>query len=124
MANFTYNLTLGISTSDGISLNKALTGVNSDAKALLDDNFGPGPISVDLAPLVASITDPTAFLLLSDGDGSKLKFDGVATFSAKAYKALGGQITPNTPGPAGVLDLELEAQGTSQRVRFLCCGIA
>lgn len=121
MANFTFNITLGLSTSDGFSLSRALTGLPANAKALLDDTF-VGPIAVDFAPLVASIADPHAALLLCGGDGAKLKLDGVATFTAKAYKAAQFQLTPNTPGPSGVLDLEIEAQGALQRIQFLAIG--
>lgn len=121
MANFTYNITLGLSTSDGFSLSRALTGLPANAKALLDDTFGPGPVSVDLAPLVASIADPQAALLLCGGDGARLKLDG-GVFSTKAYKAAQFQLTPNTPGPSGVFDLEIEATGASQRIQFLGIG--
>jgi hypothetical protein len=121
MANFTLNATAGLSTSDGISISRVLTGVNANAKALLDDTFGPGPISVDFAPLVASILTPDWALLLCDGDGAKLKFDGAAAFTTKNYKTAMFQLAV-TPG--GVLDLEIEAAGPAQRIRFLCVGDA
>lgn len=121
MANFTFNGTLGLSTSDGFTLSRALSGLPANAKALLDDTFGPGPLSVDLAPLIASIADPQWALLLCFGDGARLKFDGGA-FTTKAFKAVELQLTPNTPGPSGVLDLEIEAAGASQRIQFLAIG--
>ena len=118
MANFTLNATAGLSTSDGISISRVLTGQNENAKALLDDTFGPGPVSVDFAPIVASILAPDWALLLCDGDGAKLKFDGVAPFT---YKTMMLQMAVS---PAGVLDLEIEAAGPAQRIRFLCVGDA
>jgi hypothetical protein len=118
MANFTFNATAGLSTSDGISLSRALTGLNANAKALLDDTFGPGPLAVDLAPLIASIADPLWALMLAEGDGARLKFDGGA-FSIKSYKTMLVQMAST---PSGVLDLELEALGVSQRIRFLAIG--
>jgi len=122
MANFTFNANVGISTSDGIQLALASTGNGANAKQLLDDVFA-GSVSIDFAPLIASITNPLWFILLCSGDGAKLKFDGVATFTAKAYKSLIAGITPNSPGPSGVLDLEVETNGASaQRVRFLAVG--
>jgi len=121
MANFTFNPNIAISTSDGISAALAQTGVGANAKALLDDVFA-GSVSIDFAPLIASITNPLWAVLLCGGDGAKLKFDGVATFTAKAYRQLGFELTPNTPGPSGVLDLEIETNGSSQRIRFLAVG--
>lgn len=121
MANFTVNATAGLSTSDGISISRVLTGVNANAKALLDDTFGPGPVTVDFTPIVAAIAAPDWALLLCDGDGAKLKFDGGATFTAKAYKTAMLQIGAT---PTGVLDLEIETVGAAQRIRFLCTGDA
>lgn len=122
--NFTFNSTMGVTTSDGISLSRSLTGVAANAKVLVDDVFGPGPVSVDFAALIVNIDEPIAALLLCEGDGVQLKFDGAVAFTAKAYKAMQLQITPNTPGPAGVLDLEVQVPATAaaQRIRFLCLG--
>jgi hypothetical protein len=119
MATFTGSMTAGLSTSDGITLSKVLNGQALNAKALLDDAFGPGPISVDLAPLMASIADPKFGLMMCDGEGAQLKFDGVATFTVKAYKTL---LFECATTPSGALDLELQAIGASQRVRFLGMG--
>ncbi len=119
MATFTGSMTAGLSTSDGIVLNKILNGQALNAKALLDDAFGPGPITVDLAPLMASIADPRFGILVCDGEGAQLKFDGVATFTAKAYKTM---LIELASSPAGVLDLEIQVVGASQRVRFLGMG--
>lgn len=119
MATFTGNMTAGLSTSDGITLSKVLNGQALNAKAMLDDTFGPGPLSVDLAPIVGSITDPKFNLLLCDGDGAQLKFDGVATFTVKAYKTL---LFECATTPSGALDLEIQVVGAAQRVRFLCLG--
>lgn len=124
MANFTFNANAGLTTSDGVSLARIATGVGANAKALLDDTFGAGgPVSIDFAPLIVSIANPLWFMFNAGGDGAKLKFDGVATFTAKAYKMLLAAITPNTPGPSGVLDLEVETNGAiGQRIQFLCVG--
>jgi hypothetical protein len=121
MANFTLNATAGVSTSDGISLSRVVTGKNANAKALLDDTFGPGPVSVDFAPIVASILTPEWSLLIADGDGARLKFDGAAAFTIKSYKTLMLELAV-TPG--GVLDLEIEAVGPAQRIRFFAAGDA
>ena len=121
MATFTFNIDAGISTSDGITISKTVTGAAANAKALLDDTFA-GATSVDLAPLIVSITEPKAAIMLADGDGALLKFDGAAAFTAKAYTVLLLELSPDAV-TSGVLDLELETSGTSsQRVRFLCVG--
>lgn len=119
MGNFTGNMTAGLSTSDGISLSKTLNGVAMNAKAMLDDNFA-GAAIIDLAPLMASIADPKMALMICDGEGATLKFDGVAAFTNKAYKTV---LLEMFSTPSGVLDLEITMNGTStQRVRFLCMG--
>jgi hypothetical protein len=56
---------------------------------------------------------------MCDGEGAQLKFDGVATFTAKAYKTV---LIEAASAPAGVLDLEISVLGASQRVRFLGMG--
>jgi hypothetical protein len=117
MANFTGNMTAGLSTSDGINLSKTLNGQAMNAKALLDDTFS-APALVDLAPIVASVTDPKMGLMICDGDGANIDFDGLGA-SSKAYKTLLIEIAS---APAGVLDLELTPLGTAQRIRFLCMG--
>jgi len=121
MANFTVNATAGVSTSDGISLSRVVTGKNANAKALLDDTFGPGPVAVDFAPIVASIAAPEWVLMIAGGDGATLKFDGAAAFTAKNYKTVMLEMNV-TPG--GVFDLEIEAQGPAQRIRFFASGDA
>lgn len=123
MANFTFNPSVSISTSDGISLAKSQTGVGANAKLLLDDTFAGSGTSVDLAPMIASIGNPLWGVLICGGDGVTLKFDGAASFTAKAYKWAQFELTPNSPGPSGVLDLELSTNGSSaQRVRFMAVG--
>ncbi len=121
MPNFTFNSTLSLATDDGITLANTVTGVSGNAKQLLDDEFDPST-AVDFAPLIASITDPTWFILALDGDGALLKFDSIVGFTAKAFKTFLGGLSPNTPGPSGVLDLEIETQGAKQRVEFLVVG--
>lgn len=125
MANFQVTTNVAVTTTDGINLSKALTSVGLNAKDLHDDTYGPGPVAVDLAPHHASISRPRVVLVLADGDGAKLKFDGVATFTAKAYKQAFLEVVdsaPGGPGPAGVFDLELEMQGALQRLRVLAVG--
>jgi len=123
MPNFTFNPSVSLTTSDGVSLTKSQTGLGSNAKLLLDDDFPGSATSVDLAPLIASIGNPLWAILIADGDGALLKFDGLAAFTAKAYKWVQFELTPNSPGPSGVLDLELSTNGTStQRIRFLAVG--
>jgi len=117
MANFTGNMTAGLSTSDGISLSKTVNGAALNAKAMLDDTFS-SPALVDLAPLMASIADPKYALLLCDGEGANLNFDGLGA-TAKAYTTMLMEIPA---APAGVFDMELTVLGTSQRVRFLGMG--
>ncbi|HUU60680.1 MAG TPA: hypothetical protein VMZ50_14160 [Phycisphaerae bacterium] len=121
MANFTYNIDAGISTSDGITINKTVTGAAANAKALLDDTFA-GATAIDLAPLVTSITAPRAAILLAGGDGATLKFDGAAAFTTKAYVTMLLELSPSAVTP-GLLDIEITTAGTSaQRIRFLCTG--
>lgn len=119
--SFTYNLVEQLSTNDGINLSRTVSSAPAAAKVLIDDSF-TNPDVIDVTTAIASIADPKAVIVLADGDGVKLKFDGAASFTAKAYKSLALQITPNTPGPTGVLDLTLEAQGAAQRVRVLVVG--
>ncbi len=122
MATFTYNPTASISTSDGISVGKSQTGLGANAKVLVDDVFAAST-AVDFAPLIASIANPIWAIMLAAGDGAKLKFDGLAAFTAKAYKMFQLELTPNSPGPSGVLDLEIETNtGSSQRIRFMTVG--
>ncbi len=118
MSNFTGSLQAGLSTSDGISLSKTLNGIALNAKVLLDDEFGPGPVIVDMAPLIASIAAPKAFLLLCEGDGALVDIDSAGA-STKAFKTLLGEFSPT---PTGVGDIEITANGASQRIRFLCMG--
>ncbi len=120
MAQFTINASLGISTDDGITIENSVTGVSSCAKHLTDDEF-LSAVVIDFAPFIASITDPTWFILLADGDGVFLDFDGVGV-TTKAFKSFIASITPNTPGPSGVLDLAATTQGAKQRIQFLAIG--
>lgn len=123
MANFTFNPSVSLTTSDGVSLTKSQTGLGANAKLLLDDDFPGSATSVDLAPLIASIGNPLWAILICGGDGALLKLDGLASFTTKAYKWVQLELTPNSPGPSGVLDLELSTNGTStQRIRFLAVG--
>lgn len=119
MANFTANISEGVTTSDGISLSRSLTGQNLNAKELLDDSFASGVI--DLTPYFASIADPKFVLILADGDGFKVNFDALGA-STKAYKSIMLEVTPNTPGPSGVLTLAIDAQGVAQRIRVIALG--
>lgn len=117
MANFTGNMTAGLSTSDGISLSKVANGTAFNAKAMLDDIFS-APALVDLQPLMASIADPKYALMVCDGDGAQMAFDGGGV-TVKAFKTALFEIAS---APAGGLDLELTVMGTSQRIRFLGMG--
>jgi len=117
MANFTGNMTAGLSTSDGITLSKVVNGTAFNAKAMLDDIFS-APALVDLQPLMASISDPKYALMVCDGDGANLTFDGGAP-TVKAFKTALFELAS---APAGGFDLELTVLGTSQRIRFLCMG--
>lgn len=121
MANFTFNATASMSTSDGISLSKTVTTVGANGKQLLDDKF-PSSTTIDFAPLVASIANPRWALLICDGNGATLEFDSSASPTAKAYRVALLEIVENTIGPTGVLDLAITTQGSEQRVRFLCIG--
>jgi hypothetical protein len=117
MANFTGNMTAGLSTSDGISLSKVVNGIALNAKGMLDDTFS-APAVVDLAPFMASISDPKYALLLCEGEGANLNFDALGA-TAKAYTVALLEIQS---APAGVFDLEITVLGTSQRIRFLGLG--
>ncbi len=120
MANFTFNATASISTSDGITLDSTVTNQGANGKQFLDDTF-VASTSIDFAPLVASITDPLWALLVCDGDGATLNLDGVGATS-KAYRVAEFGIVENAVGPSGVLDLAIVTQGAEQRIRFLCVG--
>jgi len=120
MATFTFNGSISLGTSDGIALSASETGVGANGKQLLDDTFAAAS-TIDFAPLIASITNPLWFNLLMAGDGGTLNFDGVGA-STKAYKTFAAKIVAPSPGPAGVLALEVVTQGATQRVRFLCVG--
>lgn len=120
MATFTFNGSISLSTDDGIALSASETGVGANGKQLLDDTFGAAS-TIDFAPLIASITNPLWFNLLLDGDGGTLNFDGNGA-STKAYKSFAAKLIANSPGPSGILDIEVVTQGSTQRVRFLCVG--
>ena len=119
MGTFTFSGQATLQTSDGFVLSRTQTNVARNAKAHLDDKFTGG--AIDIGSLMASITDPTDLLILAEGDGFKVNFDGLGA-SAKAYKALMLQVTPNTPGPAGLLVLTITPQGAEQRIRILSIG--
>ena len=121
MANFTFNATASLSTSDGITLDSTVTNQGANGKQLLDDTF-TATTAIDFAPLVATITDPLWALLVCSGDGATLEFDSSASVSAKAYRTVLLGIVDNAVGPTGVLDLAIITQGAEQRVRFLCVG--
>ncbi len=120
MANFTFNATASLSTSDGITLDSTVTNQGANGKQLLDDTF-VASTTIDFAPLVATITDPLWALLVCGGDGVTLNFDGLGA-SSKAYRTALLGIVDNSVGPTGVLDLTVITQGAEQRVRFLCVG--
>jgi hypothetical protein len=120
---FVINTTTTAQSSDGVLLSKQISNLSLNAKVVLDDVFGPGPVTVDLAPYLASIANPRGCYVLLSGDGAKLKFDGAAAFTAKAYKQVFLEITDGiTPGPPGVLDLELELLGQAQRLQVFAWG--
>ncbi len=120
MANFTFNATASLSTSDGITLDSTVTNQGANGKQLLDDTF-VASTAIDFAPLVATITDPLWALLVCSGDGATLDIDGLGA-SAKAYRTALLGIVENATGPSGVLDLAVVTQGAEQRVRVLCVG--
>lgn len=122
MANFQLTANVTVTTTDGISMSKTLSALGLNAKDFHDDVYGPGPIAVDLAPHHSSIARPRVVFAVADGDGFTMKFDGVASFTAKAYKQAFLEVQDNPPGPAGVFDLELEMQGAAQRLRCLAAG--
>lgn len=122
MANFTYNPTASLSTSDGVSVGKSQTGIGANAKVLIDDVIALST-TLDLAPMLAEMANPIWAIMLAAGDGAKLKFDGAASFTAKAYKMMQLELTPNSPGPSGLFDLEIETNSVAaQRIRFLAVG--
>ena len=122
MANFTYNPTASLSTSDGITVGKSQTGLGANAKVLFDDVIALST-TLDLAPLLVEMANPIWAIMVASGDGAKLKFDGLASFTSKAYKMFQLELTPNSPGPSGLLDLEIETNSVaSQRIRFMAVG--
>ncbi len=122
MANFTYAPTASLSTSDGISVGKSQTGLGANAKVLFDDVVALST-TLDLAPLLLQMANPIWAIMLASGDGAKLKFDGAATFTVKAFKMMLLELTPNSPGPSGLLDLEIETNSVAvQRIRFMAVG--
>src|SRR3972149_3555135 len=123
MPSFQYSLKAELFTNESPSakLDKSISLAAGSAKEIHDDIHAAG--SVDLAPLMASIDDPAALLIRCDGDGVKLKFAGVATFTAKAYKTVLLEVSPNAIA-TGVLDVELEAVGVGQRIRAFAIGVS
>lgn len=121
---FTYAATVSLKSSDNVELVKALTAQPGNAKLLLDNTLPVGPSTLDLGPLLAPILDPQWIVIVLGGDGAQLKFDGgVAT--AKAFKTVALQATPNTPGPSGVLDIEVDSPSpnAAQRIQVFCIGL-
>jgi hypothetical protein len=121
MANpsFTANMSAGLSPSDGPTISKSVTGAALNAKELLDDVFGA--VVLDLAPYFASIADPRYVIILADGEGFFVNFDGKGD-SDKVYKTVLLEVGPNTPGPAGVLKIKITMQGADQRIRVMTLG--
>ena len=116
---FSMNTSCQAQSTDGVLVNKSITNLSVNAKVLLDDVFAAGLIN--LAPYLASIVNPRGCYIVAEGDGYLINFDGLGT-SVKAQKQSFLEITDNTPGPAGLLDIELTAQGAAQRIRVFAWG--
>lgn len=116
---FNMNTACSAQSTDGVLVNKSITNLAVNAKVLLDDTFAAGVI--DLAPYLASITNPRGCYIVAEGDGYLIDFDGLGP-SVKAQKQTFMEITDNTPGPSGLLDIALTAQGAAQRIRVFAWG--
>lgn len=122
MANFNINASCQAQSTDGVLLSKSITNLPANAKVLLDDIFGPGPINVDLVPYFESIANPRGAYLVADGDGFGAHFDGAAPFTVKSFKQMFLEVTDNAPGPVGELYMNVEMRGAAQRFRVFGWG--
>lgn len=120
MANFQVSTTVTVTPTDGPSLSKSLSSLGMNAKDVHDDVHPAG--SLDLAPMASSIANPRGMMILAEGDGVKLKFDGAAAFTTKAFKTVYLEVTNDPPGPAGLIDLEVDCVGAAQRIRVIVFG--
>lgn len=120
MANFKYSLTQSLLNNENPvkKLEKLVALLDANAQKIDDDVYAAGPL--DLAPILASITEPKAIQVVCAGDGVQIKFDGGA-FSVKAYKSFQLEVSPNSVLP-GLLDIELQAVGADQRIRMYAVG--
>ena len=121
---FTYNFQNSIVSSDGVQLASQALTQPGGAKLLLDQPLPMGAFTLDLAPMLAQISDPSVITIVAES-GVQVKFDGGATFSAKCFKTITLQVVNNTPGPSGVLDLQLQVPASivaTQRLRVFCIG--
>lgn len=121
---FTYQGTISLKSSDNVELTRQLLSQPGNAKLLLDNTLAAGVSTLDLAPLLAPILDPQWLVILFGGAGAKINLDGLGG-SAKAFKAIAFQVTPNSPGPSGVLDIEIDVPALvlAQRIQVFAIGL-
>jgi len=123
MANFNINASCQAQSTDGVLLSKSITSLPVNAKVLLDDIFGPGPITVNLVPYFESISNPRGAYLVADGDGFGVHFDGAPPpYTVKSFKQMFLEVTDNSPGPSGDLYMNVEMRGAAQRFRVFGWG--
>lgn len=123
-ALFTFNGLVQLLTSDGVQLATQVLNQPGNAKVLLDEPLPAGPFVLDLAPILAQISDPS-WLVIVAASGVQFKMDGVVAYSAKAIKAIAMQFVNNTPGPSGVASVQVQVPVTviaSQRLQVFCVG--
>jgi hypothetical protein len=121
---FTYNATVTLQTSDLVNLGAQVLQGPGGAKLLLDEPIPANPFTLDLAPLLAQITDPSWILIVAAA-GVQFKTDAAVAYSVKAAKVIMVQFVNNTPGPSGVASVQVQVPtqvATQQRLQVLCVG--
>lgn len=125
MSNFTYGTNLDIFLSDGMRYQQQLQNQAGNAKLILDDTFDAGTV-LDLTPYLLTLTIPACILIVADGDGVKLNFDGLGD-TTKYYKLAFLEASLSVPAPPGAIVMSVTLAGPPslpQRIQVISLGTA
>ena len=125
MSNFTYTTNLDIMLSDGMRYQQQLVNQGGNAKLILDDTFAPGFV-LDLTPYLLTLLVPSCILIVADGEGVTLNFDGLGD-TTKYYKLAFLEASPYLPAPQGAIVMSVTLAGAPadpQRIQVISLGTA
>lgn len=119
MGNFQYTTTNTATTTDGYSLQVTNPGVQANSKTIFDQVVGTGPVVINLAPLLANLTNPSVVWIVADGGGFLFSYDA----NPVSVKAMTMAAFQYAASPSGVVVLSVTAQGAAQRLRVFAAGL-